>query len=133
LQTAGYGAFGFLLGLSSIWINSGILWVTAWVYGGRGSFREQTYLISLIDVPLGIVAALATIIPCIGFLVAVAAGVYGIVLTIFALMVAHAVSGGRATLIWLTPTIIGIVLVCLCYALIVAIVLAITMATFQTL
>jgi hypothetical protein len=65
--------------------------------------------------------------------VAVAAGVYGIVLTIFALMVAHAVSGGRATLIWLTPTIIGIVLVCLCYALIVAIVLAITMATFQTL
>jgi hypothetical protein len=104
-------AIGALIGL---WIGSGIYWVSARAFGANGTYKDQTYLISLSAVPLGIIGSVASIIPFLGGLVALAAAIYQIVLTVFALQSAHQVSGGRAFLIWLLPTLVVLALVCAC-------------------
>jgi hypothetical protein len=106
--------FTFFASLASLWISSGIYWLSSRAFGAQGTYKDQTYLLSLVFVPLGLVSALLSILPFLGAFIAAAVGIYGIVLTVFALQATHEVSGARAFFIWLVPTLIIVGIICIC-------------------
>ena len=66
----------------------------------------------LFQVPLGIVVGLLGLIPVLGSFIGAAAGIYEIVLSVFAVMGAHGLSGGKATAVVLIPAAVALLLVC---------------------
>ncbi len=117
----------FILGLScmtlivtpiSFYLNAGLNYLSALVFGGKGKFNDQAYLASLFFVPIGIIASVLSflgVIPVVGlllespFLIAI-----GLVTTIFqyrVLRVVHGLSSGRAVGAVLAP--FGLLL-CIC-------------------
>jgi hypothetical protein len=115
-------AFGGLIGtfvFFFVWMA--ILFVSAKIFGGQGSFLMQSYLSSLALVPLGIIAAIGGVVPLLGGLVAFAAGIYAIVLTVFAVASAHRLTTGRAVGAVLLPIAVLVLLAC---------VLAVALAAF---
>jgi hypothetical protein len=109
LSNAFGGLIGAFIGFFS-WMA--ILYVSAKIFGGQGTFLMQSYLASLALVPLGIIAAIAGIIPLLGGLIAFAAFVYGIVLTVFAVASAYRLTTGRAVGTVLLPVVVLAVLAC---------------------
>lgn len=76
-------------------IGSGLLWGVARVLGGTGDYAKQTYLISTYYAPLTIINVLASFIPFLGLFIALAVLGYQIVLTYFAMRVAHNLTPGK--------------------------------------
>ncbi len=106
-------AFGGLIGaFVGFFVLSGILYVSAKVFNGQGTFLTQSWLLSLFLVPLDIISAVARIVPFVGGLVAFAAFVYGVYLAVLAIASAHRLSTGSATAVVLLPLAILFVLAC---------------------
>lgn len=111
------GLVGTIIGF---YLGSGILYILARIFGGSGNFGTQTYLQSLYAVPLGIVTSvvsLVTVIPvagaCLAGLVVLAASIYGIILSVRAIKVAHNMTTGSAVAAVLAPTLILLIIPCL--------------------
>lgn len=77
-------------------LGSGILWGVARVFGGKGDYSEQTYLISTYYAPLAIINVIASFIPFLGLIVSIAISIYQIILTYFVLRVSHQLAPGKA-------------------------------------
>lgn len=107
--TVGLPLVSILIVPMSFFIGMGILYGLARAFGGQGKFVTQCYTYLLFSVPIGIVSGIVfSLIPAAGSVIAMALGIYAIVLTIFSLMAAHRLSGGKATAIVLIPA--GVVL-----------------------
>jgi len=106
-------AFGYIILIPLFFfIGQGILFGLAKAFGGQGRFVVQSYTTLLYYVPIGIVTSVVGLVPYFGSVVALAAGIYEIVLSIFAIMAVHRLSGGRASAVVLIP--IGVVLLLAC-------------------
>ena len=70
--------------------------------------------------PINILNFVLYLIPFVGFLAAMALGIYNIVLQVFMVMAVHRMSGGRATLVVLFPAIVAVVLGCVLFFVILA-------------
>ncbi len=99
-------------------IGVGILHLIAKAFKGQGNFLQYSYSILLFTLPLNILANLFQLIPVAGpllFLVVISlAGIYEIVLSIFATMAVHRLSGGKASAVILIP--LGVVMLLACAA-----------------
>ena len=93
-------------------IGMAIIYGLARAFGGQGRFVTQSYTYLLFDVPLGIVSSLVSLIPIAGGFIALAIGIYRVILAIFSIMAVHRLSGGRAAAVVLIP--IGVVLLLAC-------------------
>jgi hypothetical protein len=98
-----------VLSLVGFLIGTGIQHLAAKVLGGKGDFDDMVYLNAAWTAPLSVVSAAISLIPCIscfGSLVSL----YGLVLSVITIRVAHRFETGRALLaiFWWLP------LLCLC-------------------
>jgi hypothetical protein len=82
---------------------TGIYYLIARAFGGKGTFLAQIYTMLLFTVPLGILTGLLGIIPVFGPLANSVVGMYGILLSIRMIMGVHRLSGGKATAVIFTP------------------------------
>jgi hypothetical protein len=96
-------------------IGQGIYFGLAKAFGGQGTFTAQAYSTLLYQVPLGILSSLLAFIPILGGLVAIAAGIYQIVLSVFMVMGVHRLSGGKASAVVLIPVGVALLLVCILF------------------
>ena len=105
------GLIGTIVGF---YVGNGLSYLGARIFGGNGDFGTQTYLQSLIAVPVGIVSGLVGLVPCVGPLVAIVAAIYGFVLSVRAIKVAHNLTTGKAVAAILVPgLVLGVIVVCL--------------------
>jgi len=103
-------SIGTLLGIPlSFFISMGILYLIAKAFRGQGTFLTQSYTSVLFQAPLGIASSILNVIPYLG-LISFAVFIYGIVLQVFAIMAAHRLSGGKATLVVLLPALVVAIL-----------------------
>ncbi len=116
--SAGFGLI--LLVPIFFFIGVGIYYLIAKAFGGQGTFLAQSYTTLLYGVPIGILSSVLRLIPILGSLAAIALGIYGIVLQVFAIMAVHRLSGGKATAVVLIPVAIAFVLVCVLVIIIIA-------------
>jgi len=93
-------------------IGMGIFFGLAKAFGGQGRFVTQSYTFLLYGVPLGIVVSVLSLIPIAGSFIAIAIGIYAIVLDVFAVMAVHRLSGGKATAVILIPLGVLFLLAC---------------------
>ena len=89
----------------SFFTGTGISYLIAKAFDGKGTFLEQCYTTLLINVPTSLLSGILSLIPFIGSLAGSALGIYAIILQIYALMAVHRVSGGKAALIYFIPWI----------------------------
>lgn len=102
------GLLGTVIGF---YLSNGLVYLGARVLGGSGDFGTQTYLQTLFAVPLGIVASVLSVIPCVGLIAALAVGIYGIILNVRAVKVVHNLTTGKATAAVLVPALLLLALV----------------------
>ena len=115
----GVGAMAFVVSLvvtpiTSVigWlIGSAIIYVFAMLFGGKGDFVKQSYLIALYAAPLMVVSSIVSLIPFVGPILSLLVSLYGIYLLTMSIKQAHKVSTGKAIAIWLVPVVIVAVLV----------------------
>lgn len=98
--------------LIGFFIIQGIFFGLAKAFGGQGTFVQQAYTFLLFEVPLGILGSLLGLIPIGGPLFSLAVSVYSVVLSVFAIMGAHQLTGGKASGVVFIP--IGSVLLIVC-------------------
>ncbi len=111
---AGVGVFAFIASLiltpimSVIgWlIGSGIIYVFAMIFKGKGNFTNQSYLLALYGAPLMVINSILGIIPFIGPILAFLVWLYGLYLLTMAIKQVHKVSTGKAVAIWLIPVVV---------------------------
>lgn len=96
---------GFFIGVA-------ILFVIAKIFGGTGTFLEQSYAMALYYVPIQAVTALLGLIPFLGGLASIVLGIYEIVLAVFAISASQRLSTGKSVAVVLLPAIILLVLFC---------------------
>lgn len=94
------------------YIFSGILYVLAKVFGGTGDFTVQSYLLSLVAVPTGIVNSVLGLVPVLGIL-SIVVGLYAIFLDVYAIKSSHALDTTKAAVVVLIPVVVVIVLIAL--------------------
>ncbi len=100
-----------IIGLISWIVGSGIVYVFALIFGGKGSFERQSYLIALYTAPVMIITAVIGLVPVAGAFINFLIGLYTLYLLTVALKLIHRFSIGKAVLSWLVPSIIvGIVM-----------------------
>jgi len=111
---------GIFMAPISFYINNGIYFLFARLFGGRGQFTQQAYLNSLYLVPFGFLAALGNfigLIPILGFFLslgyALLIGVFQLVITVRSLKAVHDFSTGKAVATVLIPVLLAFMLVCL--------------------
>ena len=107
--------FSLVLTLVFFFVGQGIYFGLAKAFGGQGTFTAQAYSTLLYQVPLGFVSSLLAFIPILGGLVALAAGIYQIVLSVFMVMGVHRLSGGKASAVILIPLGVLLLLVCILF------------------
>jgi hypothetical protein len=110
---SGFGSLGAIVWVPiAFFIGMAILFVSAKIFGGTGSFLQQAYAFMLYTVPIQGAAAIVGIIPILGGLVGFALSIYGIVLAVFAMMASQRLSGGRAVAAVFLPAIIVALVFC---------------------
>ena len=112
--------FILFLGPASFYLNSGIMYVSALIFGGRGKFTSQAYLTSLFFVPLALISSvlgMVSVIPQVGLYglsaVLLAIGFFHIVFMTRVLKVVHGFSTGRAVAAVLAPLVLLLIPICL--------------------
>ncbi len=96
-------------------IGAGLLYLVAKMLGGQGNdFMTHAYLLSLSYTPLRIIGAVAGIIPVLGSIIALVAGIYLLYCQGKSMEASQRLTPGRAQLAAFLPTIIAIVLGLLC-------------------
>jgi hypothetical protein len=111
---------GIFLYPISFYMNNGITYIGALIFGGRGSFASQAYLNSLFLVPLGFlysVTSIFSIIPVYGIYISYT-GLFGFwiiqyVFTIRSFKVVHNFSIGRAIAAALSPLALLLIPICM--------------------
>jgi len=93
------------------YIGVGITHFFAMLYGGKGTFSNLAYLLSLFYFPLGIIANLVNLIPCVGIIVSLGISIYMIVLSVRAIKVNYQLTTGKAVWAELTPVVALIALI----------------------
>ncbi len=105
--------FSTLIGsVVGFFIGAAIYWIFAKLFGGDGSYEEQTYLMSTYTAPLFIINGVLGLIPFIGPFLAIFVSIYQLVLSYFAIKVSHRLTSGRAAMVVLLPVIIAIICAC---------------------
>jgi len=92
-------------------IISGVLYIFALLFGGKGSYTTQSYLYAIYYAPLSIISSILVLIPFAGWVLSFILMIYGLYLLTMTLKEAHNYTTGRALLTWLVP--VGIVVVIL--------------------
>ncbi len=118
LMGAGIGAMAFVISLIvtpiitviGFIVISAIIYIFAMIFGGKGDYVKQTYLIALYAAPLIVINSVVGLIPFLGGLIAFLVSLYGLYLLTMALKQAHKVSTGKAVAIWIVPILAMIVL-----------------------
>lgn len=90
---------GFLIG-------SGIYFLVAKLFGGTGSFEEQTYLLAAVAAPLTIVSGVIGIVPILGGCISIIVSIYQLVLSYFAIKVSHNLTSGQAIGVIIIPVVV---------------------------
>ena len=116
----GASVFSIISIIVGFFIVVGIQYLLAKAFGGTGTFVQQGYNYLLFYVPLAIISNLLGLIPILGGIVGFGLWIYQIILNVFAIMAAHRLSGGKATMVVLIPIIAIILLVFLCALVLVA-------------
>lgn len=114
MATGFIGAAAFILSLILtpiiniiVWlILSGILYIFAMIFGGKGDYKTQSYLYAIYSAPLGIISSIIILIPLIGPFLILLVWIYGLYLLTMALKEAHKYTTGKAVLTWLVPVLI---------------------------
>ena len=110
---SGAGNFGAIIWVPlGFFIGMGILFVSAKIFGGAGSFLQQAYSFMLFYVPINGLGAILGLIPVLGGFASFLLWIYSIVLAVFAMMASQRLSGGRAVAAVLLPAVIVALLVC---------------------
>ncbi len=102
-----------ILAIISLFIGSGIIYLFAKLFGGKGDYNTQTYFVSLYQAPLIPITGLITNIPVLGTIINFIIQIYILYLTTLALKETHNYSTGRAVATWLVPVIILMITVVL--------------------
>ena len=104
----------------SFYFINGIMFLAALIFGGKGSYNAQSYLISLFYVPIGILGhlfSLLSTIPSIGvyigILVFLVTTVFNWVFTVRVFKIVHNFSTGKAVVAILSPVLLLLIPVCL--------------------
>lgn len=90
-------------------VLGGIYFLFAKLFGGKGSFTAQLYLMALYIAPLAILSSIVALIPFAGGFIVLILAVYGLYLLTMALKEAHSYSTAKAFLSWFIPLLIIIV------------------------
>ncbi len=107
------GSFGAIIWVPlGFFIGMGILFVSAKIFGGDGTFLQQAYAFMLYYVPINGLGALLGLVPVLGGFASFLLWIYSIVLAVFAMMASQRLSGGRAVAAVLLPAAIVALLVC---------------------
>lgn len=114
LTTSGPSIFSLASIIAVFFIVVGIQYLLAKAFGGNGDFKQQGYSYLLFYVPLALIGDVLGLVPILGLIVGLAAGIYQIVLNVFSIMAAQRLSGGKATGVVLIPIAAVIVLALLC-------------------
>jgi len=105
------GLIGTALGF---YIGNGLTYLGARVLGGDGDFGTQTYLQSLFAVPIGIVSAVAGLVPVVGAIAVLALAVYAFILNVRLFKVIHNLTSGKAVAAIILPGLaVAVVVACL--------------------
>lgn len=99
-----------IVSIIAMLIGSGVLYLLAKVFGGKGNFNTQTYLFSLYQAPIILIATLVSFIPVAGIIIGFVIELYALYLLTLALKETHNYSTGKAIATWLVPMIILIVI-----------------------
>jgi len=102
-------------------IGTGLYYLFAKAFGGKGTFLAHCYCSILYGVPLGIISGILSVIvgllglpSFVNTLLAVILGIYSLVLQVFVVMGVHRLSGGKATLaVILVPIILFVLIIVL--------------------
>jgi len=116
----GFALFVIVLYPLGFFIGMGIQYLIAKAFGGQGTFVAHSYSNLLYSAPIGVVGLLIGLIPIIGSLAGAALNIYAIVLNVFMIMGVHRMSGGKATMVVLLPTIVLLVLACVIFFIVIA-------------
>lgn len=119
------GLEAFVNAFVGFFLLAGLVYLAAKLVGGVGTFLEHTYVLVLVYVPLQMIASGAGLFPVLGGLMAAAAAIYLLVLTVMAISAVHRLSVGTSILVAILPVIlavVAIVLVAVAVALLIAIV-----------
>jgi Yip1 domain len=95
----------------SFFFGAGIYHLIAKAFGGQATFLSYCYNYSLIVIPISILSAVLSVIPCLGSTAGLAGTVYEVVLLIFMTMGVHRLSGGKASATVLIPVVTGILFI----------------------
>ncbi|GAB4453391.1 MAG: hypothetical protein Fur0044_48270 [Anaerolineae bacterium] len=87
-------------------IGSGVHLLIAKLFGGAGSFEEQTYLLATFSAPIMIINGILSLVPILGGCLSIFVFIYQLVLTYMAVKVAHRLGSGQAAVVALGPTLI---------------------------
>jgi hypothetical protein len=93
------------------YIGIGLNHLGAMIFGGRGSYTTLAYLVSLFYIPLGIVSGVLGLIPCIGGLISLAAGIFQIILSVRAIKVNYQLTTGKAVGAYFVPAVVILIIV----------------------
>jgi len=104
-------------------IGMGIYFIVAKIFGGSGTFLQQSYAFSLFYIPIQLVGSIVGLVPILGGLVSFVLGIYSIVLAVFAVAASHRLTTGKSVAVVLLPAVIVFLLLCGLVVLIVALVL----------
>jgi len=115
------GFFGeLIIAPASFYLNNGVLYLMALLFGGKGKFGAQTYLATFFQVPLVIlsgICALTSVIPTFGIyitgILTLAISLYILVLNVRMLKVAHTLSTGKVVAAIFLPFLLLLIPVCI--------------------
>ena len=109
------GTFCLTLILAPVFflIGSGIFFGLAKLFGGTGSFEEQTYLLATFSAPIMIVNGVIGVVPILGGCVSFIIYIYQLLLSFYAIKVVHGLESGKSAAVVLIPKIV-VILCALC-------------------
>ena len=110
-------------------IGAGILFLVAKIFGGTGTFLEQSYAMMLYYVPIQAVTAVLGLLPILGGLASFVLAIYEIVLAVFAISASQRLSTGKSVAVVLLPAAIVLLLACVLLVVFIAAIAAIINGT----
>jgi hypothetical protein len=110
----GASIFSIVSIIIGFFIIVGIQYLLAKAFKGTGDFKHHAYNYLLFYAPLAIISNILGLIPILGGIIGLGLLVYQIILNVFAVMAAHRLSGGKATMVVLIPIIAVFLVIFLC-------------------
>ncbi|MFA6035734.1 MAG: Yip1 family protein [Candidatus Micrarchaeia archaeon] len=91
-------------------IFSGIVYIVAKLLGGKGTFTQQFYLVTLATATGSLLIGVLGVIPCLGALISIVGGLYLLYVEIVVMRDLHQISTVKAAVAVLTPIVILLIL-----------------------